>query len=181
MAELVDAPDSKSSARKSVRVRFPLRPPCFRVVRLFFCWFRPIFFLPSILHIMVLLHNGWGSRDLYSSDSKNPSSTTQNISAEHQQYHRLWIPNNNQDCLYSPDFHQNSHIVLRGGRRFLIKPLTIFLETNFLSNDLASKNVIPPFRRESFINLSRESRGYTFFAVQIYTAQFDRKLFARKT
>ena len=27
MAELVDAPDSKSSSRKGVRVRFPLRPP----------------------------------------------------------------------------------------------------------------------------------------------------------
>lgn len=27
MAELVDAPDSKSSSRKGVRVQVPLRPP----------------------------------------------------------------------------------------------------------------------------------------------------------
>ena len=32
MAELVDAPDSKSSSSNGVRVRFPLRPPFINVV-----------------------------------------------------------------------------------------------------------------------------------------------------
>ena len=50
MAELVDAPDSKSSSSNGVWVRFPLRPPKRLIGR---------FFYGDLFGIMVLIFWGW--------------------------------------------------------------------------------------------------------------------------
>ncbi len=51
MAELVDAPDSKSSSSNGVWVRFPLRPPKRLIGRFFlwgFIWYNGINFLEVV-------------------------------------------------------------------------------------------------------------------------------------